>query len=35
MMRIGSLLLFAIAAVAATALLEIWWRNRRAVIDKE
>lgn len=35
MMRIGSLLLFAIAAVAASALLEIWWRSRRAVIDEE
>ncbi|MDE2687976.1 MAG: hypothetical protein OXI16_10840 [Chloroflexota bacterium] len=35
MMRIGGLLLFAIAAVAASALLEIWWRSRHAVIDGE
>lgn len=35
MMRIGGLLLFAIAAVAASALLGIWWRSRHAVIDGE
>ena len=35
LMRIGSLLSFAIAAVAASALLEIWWRSKRAAIDGE
>ena len=33
MMRIGGLLLFAIAGVAASALIAIWRRSRRAVID--